>query len=119
MSRFVSSPPPRDMHDTITENPTYHVNAMTFGWEIKGPHIYMVVFVCEMAMSAISHMSREPWLCNCESPTESVQRPSQHTSKNHVVRSWILKCSVKSYVTGPSTKCYFNNFLFMRILKHD
>ena len=28
--------------------------------------------------------------------------------QNHVVWSRILKCSVKSYVTGPSTKCYFN-----------
>ena len=26
---------------------------------------------------------------------------------------------VKPYVTGPSTKCYFNEFLFMRILTHD
>jgi hypothetical protein len=25
-------------------------------------------------------------------------------------------CSVKSYVTGSSTKCYFNEFLFMRVL---
>jgi hypothetical protein len=28
-------------------------------------------------------------------------------------------CSVKSYVTGPSTKCYFNECLFMRVLTHD
>jgi hypothetical protein len=39
--------------------------------------------------------------------------------QNHVVWSRILKCSVKSHVTGPSTKCYFNEFLFTRVLTHD
>ena len=39
--------------------------------------------------------------------------------QNHVVWSQILKRSVKPYVTGPSTKCYFNEFLFMRIHTHD
>jgi len=33
--------------------------------------------------------------------------------QNHVVWSWTLKCSVKSYVIGPSVKCYFNDSLFM------
>jgi hypothetical protein len=28
------------------------------------------------------------------------------------------KCSVKSYVTEPSTKCSFNEFLFMLVLVH-
>ena len=31
--------------------------------------------------------------------------------QNHVVWSQILKCSVMSYVTGSSTKCYFNECL--------
>jgi hypothetical protein len=26
---------------------------------------------------------------------------------------------VKSYVSGPSTKYYFNEFLFRRVLTHD
>ena len=39
--------------------------------------------------------------------------------QNHVVWSRSLKCSVKPYVTGPSTKCFFNEFLFMRVLVHD
>ena len=30
--------------------------------------------------------------------------------QNHVVWSRIHKCSVKPYVTKPSTKCYFNEF---------
>ena len=38
---------------------------------------------------------------------------------NHVVWSQALKCSVKSYVTVPSTKCYYNECLFVGILKHD
>ena len=50
---------------------------------------------------------------------ESVQRPSQHTLQNHVVRSQTLKCHVKSHVTGSSTKYHFNEFLFMRVLTHD
>ena len=33
--------------------------------------------------------------------------------QNHAVWSRILQCSVKSYVTGPSTKCYFHESLFM------
>ena len=33
--------------------------------------------------------------------------------QNHVVWSRTLKCSVKSYVTGTSTKCYFNEWLFI------
>jgi hypothetical protein len=30
-----------------------------------------------------------------------------------------FNCSVKSYVIGPSTKCYFNEFLFVWVLMHD
>ena len=39
--------------------------------------------------------------------------------QHHVVWPRILKCSVKPNVTGPSTKCYFNECLFMRVLTHD
>jgi hypothetical protein len=39
--------------------------------------------------------------------------------QNHVVCSHIFKCSVKSYVIGPSTICHFNECLFMWVLKHD
>ena len=51
-------------------------------------------------------------------------RATSHTSvptdlQNHVVWSRTLKSSVKSYVSGPSTKCYFYEFLFMRIHTHD
>ena len=39
--------------------------------------------------------------------------------QHHVVWSQTLECSVKSYVTKPSTKCYFKEFLFIRILTRD
>ena len=39
--------------------------------------------------------------------------------RNRVVWSRILECSVKSYLTRPSTKCYSDEFLCMRVLTHD
>jgi hypothetical protein len=63
---------------------------------------------------ANSHTSQEPWPWNTESPKESVQRLCQDTFKhfqNHAVWSWALKWRVKACVTGPSTKCHFNEFL--------
>ena len=39
--------------------------------------------------------------------------------QNHVVWSRTLKCSVKPHMTGPSTRCYFNELLFMQVLTHD
>ena len=38
---------------------------------------------------------------------------------NHIVWSWTLECSVKSYVTRSSMKCSFNEFLLTRVLTHD
>ena len=38
--------------------------------------------------------------------------------QNHRARSRTLKCSVTSYGTRPSTKCYFNKLLFMRASSH-
>jgi hypothetical protein len=35
------------------------------------------------------------------------------------VWSRTLKCSVKSYVTGPLTNCDFNELLFMEVFTHD
>ena len=39
--------------------------------------------------------------------------------QDHVLWSRTLKCSVKPYVTGSSTKRYFNECLFMHVLSHD
>ena len=38
--------------------------------------------------------------------------------RNHAMWSRTLKRSVKSCVTGPSTRCYFNKLPFMRVLTH-
>ena len=71
-------------------------------------------------LRATSRTSQEPRPWDCKSPRERVQRPSQNTSKlMYVVWSRTLKCSVKSYVIGPSTQYYFNEYLFMRVLTHD
>jgi hypothetical protein len=47
---------------------------------------------------------------------KKVSKCHPKTPPKYVVWSWILKCSVKSYVLGPSTKYYFNEFLFMQVL---
>jgi hypothetical protein len=52
-------------------------------------------------------------------PKRKCPKPVARHLRHHVVRSWTLECNVKSYVTGPSTKCYFNKFLFMQTLTHD
>ena len=50
---------------------------------------------------------------------KKVSKGRPNTFQHHVVWSWILKCSVKPYVPGPSTKCHFNEFLCMQVLLHD
>jgi hypothetical protein len=60
-------------------------------------------------LTAISHTSQEPWPWNYESPKEKCPKAIVPTHlQNHVLWSRILKCSVKSYVTKPSTKCCFH-----------
>ena len=60
-----------------------------------------------------SHTSQElwPWVSKLKAVPIHVQ--------NCVVWSRTLKCGVKSYATLPSTNCYINTFLSMRILTHD
>jgi hypothetical protein len=67
------------------------------------------------------HFTHEPramtmrlWKPKLKCPN-AVPRHFQH----HGVWSWALKCSVKSYVTGSSTKCYFDDFLFTRAFRHN
>ena len=45
-------------------------------------------------------------------------RPPTHL-RDHVVWSQTLKCSAQPYVTGPSTICHFNEFLFVPVLTHN
>ena len=63
------------------------------------------------------HFTHEPRAVTMKlrKPKRKCPKAAQHNLQNHVVRSWILKCNVKSWVTRPSTKCYFNDFLFNRM----
>ena len=117
--------------DNQPEGPTHWLSRCTMAeWVItplNASHVSyanVVIRVVEFAESvtwsqgATSHASQEPWPWNCESPKESVQRPSPTHLQNHVVWSRTFKCSVKPYVTRSSNKCYFNEFLFMRGSSH-
>ena len=66
------------------------------------------------------HFTHEPRVVtmNFVRAQKKVSKGRPNTPPSCVVWSRIPKCSVKSYVTRPSTKCYFNKFLFMRILAH-
>ena len=68
---------------------------------------------------ATSRTSQEPWSWKLWEPKRKCPKAVPTHLQHHVVWSRTLKCSVKSYVTGPSTKCYFNEFLFMRVFTHD
>ena len=52
-------------------------------------------------------------------PKRKYPKAAPRHLQNLVVWSRIVKCSVKSYVTGPLTKCWFNEFLNMRVLTYD
>ena len=56
--------------------------------------------------------------CEIVSPKQKCPEVVPRHIQNHVW-SRILKCNAKSYMTRPSTKCYFNEFLFMQVLTHD
>jgi hypothetical protein len=55
----------------------------------------------------------------CVGGGETLTSPAPTHLHNHVVWSRAMKGSVKSYVTGSSTECYFNEFLFIQVLTHD
>ena len=65
-------------------------------------------------LRATSHTSQEPWIKTLWEPKIKCPKAIPTHFQNHVVWSWTVKCSVKSYVTRSSTRCYFNGFLFLR-----
>ena len=67
------------------------------------------------------HFSNEPRAVTMKlwEPKRKCPKAIPTHLQNHVVRSRILKCSVKSHVIEPSINGYFNEFLFMRVLTHD
>ena len=69
---------------------------------------------------AMLHTSQGPWPWKLWKPKRKCPKVAVPTHlPNHVVLSRTLRSSVKSYVTGPSTKRYSNEFLFMWVLTHD
>ena len=67
------------------------------------------------------HFTQEPSALTMKSwePKRKCPKAIPRHLQNHVSVVQTLKCSVKSYVTGPLTKCYFNEFLSMQVLTHD
>ena len=62
------------------------------------------------------HFTHEPWAVTMklwEPKRKCAKAAVPNHFQNHGVWSRALKCSVKSYVTMPSTKCYFNEFIVM------
>ena len=77
--------------------------------------------VKKLSLRATSHTRQEPWPGGHEfmRAQEIVAKGHPNTPPNHEVWSWTLKYIGNSYVTGPSTKCYFRECLFMWVLTHD
>ena len=63
----------------------------------------------------VGHFAHEPRFVTMKmwEPKRNCPKAVPWHFLNHVVWSWTLKCSVKSCVTGPSTRCHFNELLFM------
>ena len=68
-----------------------------------------------------SHFPHEPRAMTMRlgEPKRKCPKAVRTHLQNHLVWSRILKCNVKPYAIVPSTKCYFNEFLFMQIFTYD
>ena len=91
---------------TLTASSMWVTKVRGFVWGREWPQWWI--------MQTESHFTHEPravtmklWEPKRKCPKAAVPTHLQH---HVVVWSWALKCSVKPYVTGPSTKCYFNEF---------
>jgi hypothetical protein len=79
------------------------------------------------AFRQLIYNTREPMRARAESRDHVIVRARKERKKekcpkavlthlqNRVVWTRALKCSVKPYVTGPSTECYFIEFMFVQI----
>ena len=95
------------------------MRACPYHARMKGNEKCMSLELSYELVWATSHTSQEPWPWTCESPKRKCSKAVPTHLQNHVVWSRVPKCSVKSYVSGPSTKCYFDEFLFMRVFTLD
>ena len=69
-------------------------------------------------MVSLRHSYLGPRHTRAKSRDHGIVRAQKKVPKGHP-NAPPNSCSVKSYVTGPSTKCYFNELLFMRVLTYD
>ena len=77
---------------------------MAFAWTVPWPFN----LVCEGHFAhKSSPMNMKLW----EPKRKSPKAVPTHL-QTHVVWSWVLKCSVKSDVTGPSPKCFYNDLFY-------
>ena len=67
------------------------------------------------------HFTHEPRALTMRvwEPKRKCPKAALRHLQSHVMWSQTCKCSVKTYVTGSSTKCYFNECHIMRVLIHD
>jgi hypothetical protein len=82
----------------------------------------MVVGVISPSVDRIQSIALRPLHTQAKSRVHEIMRAHKKVSKDHQPKTppkscsfWsrVLKGSAKSYVTGPSTRCYFDEFLFI------
>jgi hypothetical protein len=71
----------------------------------------------EITNHHFTHEPRAVTMKLCQPKRKCLEAVPTHL-QNHVVWSRTHQCSVKSYAITPSTKCYSNEILFMRVLTH-
>ena len=105
MRRFKGKTP---LHDKYNLYLRFHgCNPTWYCWTCVAPYL--------------GHFTHEPRALTMKlwEPKRNCPKVVSWHLRIHVVWSRTLKCTVKSYVTRPSTKCYFHEFLFMRVLTYD
>ena len=97
-----------------TSSTTNHKFYRALGW-LHGPWCKLLKWnKLENGGNAYGHFTLEPRAMTMQlwEPKRSVQKTIPRHFQHHVVWSRALKCSGKSYVTKPSTKCSYNEILF-------
>jgi hypothetical protein len=110
-------------HTATTQQPSSRglpdaIKATTRGLKSASPNLG---FHRPMSRKAYGHFTHEPRAMTVKSwePERECSKAIPRHLQSHVVWPWTLECSVKSYVIGPSTNCYFNDFLFTWVLIDD
>ena len=90
-------------------------------WDIWGCMWWLVQRALFDVLSTWGHLTYEPRVVTMKlwEPEKECPKAVPRHFQNHVVWSQALKCSVKSYVIGPSTKCYSMSFYSCGVFTHD